>query len=407
MNSFAITNAAVVLPREIIQGGAVAVRDGVITQVARSASALGQRPDHQIDADGAYLMPGIVDLHNDGLEFEANPRPNANLPLELALDTLERRLVAAGVTTELHAIAFMERASTARTVSGAVRNSDYIAGLAGAPRAVDHQILHRLDVWSPQNMDDVFHSLARMPVRYLSLNDHTPGQGQFGDLDVYVKRMEAYRDQRGTAGPDVAALRELIAERAADSETLAGVHARVRAEAAALPMVIATHDDDSAAKVDLGWELGARVAEFPVNVQAAERARQLGMPIVVGAPNIVRGGSQSGNVDAVELFRLGLADIICADYHPPSLLPAAFSLVEHGVLDLPAAIRTLTLNPARAVGLDDRGAIELGLAADLIVVRPSASGLPFVEAAFRAGRAVFSFSPRSLTPTPSTVAVGS
>ena len=141
---------------------------------------------------------------------------------------------------------------------------------------------------------------------------------------------------------------------------------------------------------------GATVAEFPITVESARRARDRGMSIVVGAPNIVRGGSTSGNQDARELFELGLADVICADYHAPSLLVAGFKLANDGVVDLPAAIRALTLNPARAVGLPGVGAISPGYRADLALVRVGQDRLPHVEAVYRNAREVFTL--RELAP---------
>jgi alpha-D-ribose 1-methylphosphonate 5-triphosphate diphosphatase len=210
--------------------------------------------------------------------------------------------------------------------------------------------------------------------------------------------MKAYEETRGNAPLDVDGMLSTMAARAADTETLPAIYARLRTENAKKPLIIATHDDDSPTKVNLGWDLGARVAEFPVTVEAGQRQRELGMPIMVGAPNIVRGGSQSGNLDARDLIKLGLADIICADYHVPSLLPAAFRLVDEGLMDLPAAIRMLTVNAARAVGLRDRGAIQPGLQADVILVRMSRSGVPSVEQVFRVGRPVFSFAEPSRTP---------
>ena len=392
MNQFAVVNATVVLPDRVLDGGAVRVQDGLIAEVAPAASALAERPAQQIDAEGAYLLPGVVELHNDGYEFELNPRPGANIPAPLAFASFERRLVSAGVTTEFHAISFMNRPSTGRSVGAAERASTYIAELRrDGFRPVDHQILHRLDVWSPNVLDMVFASVDRMPVRYLSLNDHTPGQGQFRDIDGYIARMKAYEETRGNAPLDVDGMIAIIAKRAADTETLPAIYGRLRVEHERQPLIIATHDDDSAQKVDFGWNLGARVAEFPVTVEAARRQRELGMPILVGAPNIVRGGSQSGNLDARDLIQLGLADIICADYHAPSLFPSAFRLADEGLMDLPAAIRMLTLNPARAVGLIDRGAVEPGLSADLVLARLDHAGFPCVEQVFRAGRQVFSF----------------
>jgi alpha-D-ribose 1-methylphosphonate 5-triphosphate diphosphatase len=392
MQSFAVVNATVVLPDRVLDGGAVLVEDGLIADVAPGGAALRARPAHEIDAEGAYLLPGIVELHNDGYEFELNPRPGANIPPPLAFASFERRLVGAGVTTEFHAISFMNRPSTGRSVGAAERAATYIAELRNDGfRPVDHQILHRLDVWSPDVLDMVFNSVNRMPVRYLSLNDHTPGQGQFRDIDGYIARMKAYEETRGTSPLDVDGMMDTIARRAADTETLPAIHGRLRAEHERKPIIVATHDDDSGQKVDFGWNLGARIGEFPVTIDAARRQRELGMPIIVGAPNIVRGGSQSGNLDASELIQIGLVDIVCADYHAPSLLPSAFRLVDEGMVDLPAAIRMLSLNPARAVGLTDRGAVEAGLSADLVIARIDRAGFPCVEQVFRAGRQVFNF----------------
>src|SRR5262249_40122369 len=176
---------------------------------------------------------------------------------------------------------------------------------------------------------------------------------------------------------------------AADTETVPWVYAQVAQARQQLPFVLSTHDDDSIEKVDAQKALGATVAEFPVTFEAAEHARELGMSIVVGAPNIIRGGSSSGNLPATDLIQRGLADVVCADYHAPSLLPAIFKLVRDGLVDVPTGMRMLSINPARAVGLSDRGAIELGLRADLVVARLDEAGLPHVEATLTGGRPAF------------------
>ena len=183
---------------------------------------------------------------------------------------------------------------------------------------------------------------------------------------------------------------ERMNARNADTETVPMVYARIAEERQRLGFEIASHDDDSPGKVDTLQTLGARVSEFPVTIEAAQRARELGMTIVVGAPNIVRGGSSSGNMDAEELFSLGLADVICADYHAPSMLPAAFRLVDDGVLDLPAAIRSLSFNAACALQRFDFGAIRFGYIADLVLVRRDGRELPQVERVFRSGRQMLS-----------------
>jgi alpha-D-ribose 1-methylphosphonate 5-triphosphate diphosphatase len=389
--SVAFVDADLVLPDRVLPRAALVVRDGRIVEIAASAAALRTACEHEVDARGAYLMPGLVDLHNDGLELEINPRPRTNLPLPLAFANCERRLIAAGVTTEFHAISFMDQAASARTATGAADRAAYVAHLQASGRAaVDHQVLHRVDVWSPDYLDLVFESTRRLAVRYLTLNDHTPGQGQFRDLARQVERLRDYAAMRGAAEPDRAEMERKIAARAADRQTVPAVYERVRSEAAAQGIVVGSHDDDSAAKVDALRALGASVAEFPITLAAARHARARGMSIVVGAPNVVRGGSQSGNLDARELVAAGLADAICADYHAPSLLPAAFRLVREGLADLPAAARMVTLNPARAVGQADRGALAPGLRADLILVRVEGE-VPHVEAAYARGRPVFQF----------------
>jgi alpha-D-ribose 1-methylphosphonate 5-triphosphate diphosphatase len=387
LKSIAIRNALVVTPDAVLEGGAVGVADGRIAEVAADGD-LAREYDTAIDARGAYVMPGIVDLHNDSLEVEVNPRPETNLPIEFALANLERRLLFSGVTTEFHAVAFMDNPRTGRTTARGVEKAAFLAGYRRSGRQlIDNQVLHRLDVWSPDSLDVIFESLDRLETRYVSINDHTPGQGQYRDLSGYKERMKAWQEQRGR-GLEQDSIEKRMMDRASDTETVPMVYARIDAERRQRPFTIASHDDDSPAKVEALHSLGAGITEFPVDVDAARRAKELGMWCIVGAPNIVRGGSSSGNQSASELFSLGLADIICADYHAPSMLIAAFKLADDGIAGLSAAVRTLTLNPARAVGLEDRGAISPGYTADVIVVRRRDQGLPMVERVLRGGAEV-------------------
>ncbi|MFN0073520.1 MAG: alpha-D-ribose 1-methylphosphonate 5-triphosphate diphosphatase [Chloroflexota bacterium] len=392
MTDLAIVNAMVVLDDQILDGGAVIVSEGRIAEVRDSSAFRCGALMDEFDAHGAYLIPGLVDLHNDGLEIEVRPRPHAELPLDLAFPTAERRLVGAGVTTEFHAISFLDQKKSNRTVNQAAQRARYIAQQqAAGGGAVQHHVLHRIDVWSPDYLDEVFASIDRLSVGYLSINDHTPGQGQFRDLEKYLELQYAYAATGGYAEPNLDEIQSLIADRSAETDELGQVYQRIATAARDKGIIIASHDDDAVEKVNLMYALGARIAEFPVTMEAARRARELGMAIVVGAPNIVRGGSQSGNLDAQAMFAAGLADIICADYHAPSLLPSAFRLVDDGVLDLPTAIRAVTGNPARALGMDDRGVIRPGTLADLNLVRRWPSGIPQVEATFRRGQPVYRF----------------
>ena len=385
-----ITNASVVLADQVLPRATVTIRDGLVADVAEGGSRAGGAG--VIDADGAYLLPGVVDLHNDNLEFEINPRSSANLPLPFALATMERRLAAAGVTTEFHAVSFQEQVRKGRTISEAGERAAFLARYDGAAdRAVRHHILHRLDMRTPGVLESALPSLRRVRVPYVSLNDHTPGQGQYRDVERLIAMADATRAMRSDEAVDPEWFRERMRRGMEDSETVPAFYRTVAEAASRVPMIIATHDDDSIEKVDEQLMLGATVAEFPITVEAAAHARRHGMAIIVGAPNIVRGGSQSGNLSAQELVRQGLADIICADYHAPSLIPAAFRLVDDGLLGLAEAVRMISRNAALAVGLSDRGEITPGLLADLCLVRRDAAGWPHVERTFIAGRESFAF----------------
>ncbi|MBA2518760.1 MAG: alpha-D-ribose 1-methylphosphonate 5-triphosphate diphosphatase [Chloroflexia bacterium] len=392
MESLTITDVTAVLPERVIEHAAVRIDAGVITTIDAGPLSSVTEQAAMVRGDGAYLLPGIVDLHNDNWEFEINPRAGANLPIAFALQTMERRLAAAGVTTEFHAISFQERAQKQRHLADAEVKAALIAGFNDSPaRAVRHNVLHRLDVRTPGALERALPSLCEMRVPYVSLNDHAPGQGQYRDVERLIALAHVNQESRGNEATPAEWYRERMRAALADQESVPAFYRRVAEAAAHLPLIISTHDDDTVAKVDQQLAIGATICEFPITIEAARYARHHGMTIVIGAPNVVRGGSQSGNLAAAELIRLGLADAICADYHAPCLLPAAFALADRGLADLPTAVRMISRTPARAVGLTDRGAIAPGLAADLILVRRDREGLPHVEAPFVAGRQTFGF----------------
>lgn len=387
MTHVAFTHVNVVLPDEVIDDGAVLVHDGRIVSVGTCSQV--DIPDGATVFDGAhvmYLLPGLIDTHNDGLENEVNPRPRAGLPVRFALHNYERRALAAGVTTSFHALTFANMARNERTIASAAERTAEVRRYR-ENASIDHQVLHRLDVWTPDGVDPLFESVRQFDVRAVSLNDHTPGQGQYRDLEAFKRNTRAYRDDDPAFDAD-AEIRRRMETRADDRTTVPAVYERVRQTLSEEPFVLASHDDDTPEKVDLMRDLGATVAEFPVTREAAVRAREASMWITVGAPNIVRGGSTSGNTDAAELVSLGLADIICADYHSPSMLLAAFLLVERGLCTVPQAVKMVTAHPAAAFGMGDRGRIEPGLRGDLALVE-LVEGRPVVQAVSYRGTPVF------------------
>ena len=354
-----LSNARIVLGDDILRGS-VQVRDGLIADIAPGPSTAGD------DLDGDYLLPGLVELHTDHLEYHFSPRPGVQwdpLPAVLASDA---QLAAGGATTVLDAV----RVGSEDDHSGMgiaarhLADSIELAADAGLLRA-SHAIHVRCEV-SCEDTADAFGQFADDPhVRLVSLMDHTPGQRQFADIEAFKRY---YIDKGRMTEAEFDAYVAPLVER---SERYSDVHRRVIAGLAAQRGIpLAAHDDATPEHVAESVALGARIAEFPTTVVAASLAAEHGQQIVMGAPNIVKGGSQSGNVAALELLKRGLLHILSSDYVPSSPMQAVFQLSADGTLDLTAGAKLISGNPARAVGLDDRGEIAVGKRADLVRVLP-------------------------------------
>ncbi len=380
-----------VLPGAVIEDARVVVRDGLIAEAGPAPA--GSAAD--LDGRGLLCVPGLIDVHSDALERERAPRPGVLLPWDFAVTSLEAKLSAAGITTAFHGAGFQEK--TSGGVTRSVRTADEICAavtarsLTPAPLA-DHRILYRLDARSPagaealaRTLDGVLggsaaHAAARS-LPFVSHEDHTPGQGQYADRR-YLERYVA-----GTDGLSAAAaarrVDEVIAERDARLLTLERNIAWLGSLARAGRIRLVGHDLDSPAAVAALRARGGAVAEFPTTAGAARAARELGISVVMGAPNVMRGESHSGNVSAAELVGLGLVTALASDYLPSGLLAGAFTLARDRLVTLPAGIGLVTSGAAAAAGLSDRGSLSPGLRADLALVDDSATW-PVVRATFRA-----------------------
>ena len=384
-----ILSNARVIGREEIPRGSVLIAD--ISAGAASGSASASR----VDLDGDYLLPGVVELHTDHLEYHIAPRPSVRwdpLPAVLASDA---QLTASGATTVFDAVRIGSGLGKADATAEAARrlaDAVELAAGAGLLRA-DHAIHVRCEVASPDCLD-AFAGFADDPhVRLVSLMDHTPGQRQYADLAAFKR----YMIGQGRVSAD--GFDAFVAPLTERSARYADVH---RAAIARLVtergVTLATHDDATPEHVAQSVALGVVISEFPTTVAAASAADSEGQRIVMGAPNIVRGGSQSGNVAAADLLGLGLLHILSSDYVPSSPLQAVFQLAADGTLGLTDGVRLVSGNPARAAGLGDRGEIAVGQRADLIQVHPhdlpptdaSPRGqrVPVVRRVYRAGERV-------------------
>ncbi len=377
MSQQVFRNALIVLPDEVVHGS-LAVRDGRIADIAHGASAQGE------DLGGDLLIPGLVELHTDHIEGHYLPRPKVRWNMMAALQAHDAQIAASGITTVFDAlrVGMDEDALLGSDDMLVMADTIVEASRQGRLRS-DHYIHLRCEVSAPDVLK-TFEGIAQGPlIRLVSLMDHAPGQRQFVDLETY----RSYYQRKMNLDDD--AFAAFCRRRVAESDAHSGPNRRFIADfCRAAGISVASHDDATLAHVQEGTALGVALAEFPTTVEAARASNAAGLRVLMGAPNIVRGGSHSGNVSAADLLQHGLLDILSSDYVPFSLLQAACALHQAGTLDLPAAIRLVSASPAAAARLDDRGAIAIGLRADLVRVRTTADHPPVVAGVWREGRRV-------------------
>lgn len=375
-----IGNARIVLADRVIECGWIAFADGRVAEIAE-----GRAPGAHIDAAGDLFMPGLVELHTDHLEAHYVPRPKVFWDPTAAVISYDGQLATSGITTVLDSLRVW-REDGAEDVDG--RAGILAAAITAAREAsllrADHFLHLRCEIPMPDVVAEASELVARPDVRLMSLMDHTPGQRQFRDE---AKLRDYYRGKG--AGMTDAELDVLFARRFAYQRTYAADNMRaIVALAHQHDIPLASHDDTTDENVADAVRDRVSVAEFPTTMEAARGLHRAGIDILMGAPNVVRGGSHSGNIAAVDLAREGLLDILSSDYVPSSLLMGALQLPERvPAIDLASAVRTVTKTPAEAVGLADRGEIAPGKRADLIRVHV-AGGIPVVRSVWREGQRV-------------------
>ncbi len=377
----AIANGTVVTPEGLVEGASVVVEGGRIRAIGVDPVPAGG-PVH--DATGLLVLPGFVDLHSDALESEIQPRPGGRFPVEMALVELDKRLAACGVTTMFHSLSFsatdkneLRRADVARSVMLDIH--------ALSPRLTVRNLIHArfemIDVTCAPLMEAL---IEEGRVHLFSIMDHTPGQGQFVSMDHF-------RTYYGTVDHMTAEELETLAERRVQARRgldLGHVE-RLTALCRERGVPMASHDDDSVEKVCWVRDIGIRLCEFPVSAEAAQCASTLGLHVLMGAPNILRGSSLTGNLSGRRAVKEGWCDIMVSDYAPSSMLHALFELARLDVAPLNELVNLVSLNPARAVGMDrEIGAVRKGYRADLVLVS-AGEDVPRIRATFVEGRPVF------------------
>jgi len=372
-----LRNARIVLADSVIEGS-IRIEDGLIAAIDEGSTRAGE------DFEGDYLIPGLVELHTDHLENHYRPRPNVFWDPMAALHAHDVQIAGSGITTVFDAV----RIGSDVDVPDMKPHAEKLVQAIRIAREdhrlrIDHLVHLRCELPSHDVLEH-FEAFAEFDVvRLASVMDHTPGQRQFQSMETYKL---FYKKQLGHSDADAD---KAVAARLAEQARYSAPHRKaIAGRARQLGLALASHDDATIAHVEEAVADGVAIAEFPTTLEAAAAAHDAGLAILMGAPNVVRGRSHSGNISATDLVRAGMMDILSSDYVPFALLQAAFLLPERiEGLGLPKALAMVTGNPARAAGLDDRGEIAVGKRADLVRVQVI-RGAPVVRAVWRQGMRV-------------------
>lgn len=384
MRNILIKNGQIVLKDRVVSGD-LEIYDGKIARILESGE-LSFFGAEEIDANGNFIFPGFIDMHSDTIEQEIEVRPGVYLPLEIALTELDKRLASSGVTTMYYSLTFSDDSKR-----GIIRSFAWSDKIVHAIKAmandlsVNSKVHVRYEITDAQPFPIIKNLIEENLVDLVSFMDHTPGQGQFRT----VEQFKNYYGRRFSNDEKI--MTAVMEERIANREAVGVSNAEKIAKLCQMRLIpIASHDDDTAEKIDIMKEMGAVISEFPMSIEAAERAGKLGMAVAVGAPNIVRGKSHNNNLSACELINKKLATIVCSDYIPQTLLHAMHILIKNCHIAPWEVANLFSTNPASVLGIEKTtGSIQPGLDADLIIV-DLYKDIASIKRTFVEGRGVYS-----------------
>lgn len=361
----AIKNGKIVTPDEVIEGKVLLIEEDCIVGIVEKII----EEEKVIDAHGSYIIPGFIDIHSDRIEQIILPRPTAQMDMELALRECERELLNQGITTMFHSLSLYKDEFFGKSPLRTKESIDKLVALLQSRNTQKHLIHHylhlRIEIDNLEAFDVVKEMICANMVQEISFMDHTPGQGQYGDLKVYEETVKKYH---GTEVESEGMEGILQYHKTKDRMTVDQLK-ELCDLAHQYGIRVASHDDDTKEKLMINKKIGVDISEFPINVETAKEAKKEGFYTVVGAPNILLGGSHSGNMSAAEAIQEDCADILCSDYYPPAILYGIFHMYHTYSVPLSEVVKKATLNPAKATGISEEyGSIEKGKKADLLIV---------------------------------------
>lgn len=374
-----IKNAAAILKDRVEEKAHIVIEDDRIIEISRELPK--ETFDEIYDAAGKYVMPGMIDIHSDMIESYIQPRSTAVMDFKMGLMEAERVLAVNGITTMFHSISMFRDGTwdvkEIRKAPQVKRLAALVAEYQKKKRLIRHRYHLRYEIDNLSCYEDVKKMVEDNLVDLISFMDHSPGQGQYRNLEIYRKHMP--EEGKNISDEEF----EKLIHREMNKDMVSFEELKELADLAhEKGIAIASHDDDAAEKLEVNKELGVAISEFPITLDVAKEAVKQGFKTVLGAPNVLLGGSHSGNLSAVEAIRENAASVLVSDYYPQALLQAVFKLYRDGELPLWEAANLVTKNPAEAVGLEaDIGTIEPGKKADILVINADGE-VPVIEKVF-------------------------
>lgn len=384
---YVLTNGQLITEDQILQQHAVVIANDRIQAIIREEDVGMFHEYTVIDAEGGYISPGFVDIHSDYIEGIISPRPTSLMNFNMGIREAERILISHGITTMFHSLSIYKDDGFSHKPIRNPQNVNRLIDAINETHTSEHLIRNRMharfEIDNIEAVDSFVQNIEEGKVHLISFMDHTPGQGQYRNLEIYRDTLKGFRPMSNEEA-DI-----LIADSITKEKITLEQIKEIAKIALAHNIAVASHDDDEVEKLSLVKSYGTTISEFPTTMEVARKAKEMGLWTIAGAPNVLLGGSHSGNLSAAEAIQEQTIDILCSDYYPAALLHSIFKLSEEYGQDLHEMFQLVTLNPAKAVQLDDEiGSIREGKKADLIIIEKMDDGFPVVTASIVDGKLI-------------------
>ena len=380
---YLLTNGKIITEEGIIEGYDILIENDIIKKICKNGEVDSDEIE-VINAYGGFISPGFIDIHADYIENMSSPRPTSIMDFNLSLRETEKVLINTGITTMYHSLSLYGKDifenKPIRSDENVIKLIDTIENTQNKRHLIRHRFHARFEIDNVKGVERLKKYIRDGKINLLSFMDHTPGQGQYRNIETYRQTLKGYKDVTDSE------IDEMIEERQLKDTITSETIEEIAHMAKDRNISIASHDDDSFDKIDFIKGIGATISEFPITMDVAKYAREKGMFTIAGAPNVLLGKSHSGNLSASEAIKDKCIDILCSDYYPAAMLHSVFILNEKYNMDLCEMFKLITINPAKAVKIDNiLGSIKEGKKADILIIE-KLEELPLITSVFVDGK---------------------